>query len=110
MIECKAPQVGTLESYIHPRHGRLCSVLHVKTAASQNVQNICHSSFTIHAPKLFNLLPEHIRNITDCSVESFKTQLDSYLKTIPDEPQIQGYTSCRRADSNSLCDMHKVKC
>ena len=110
MIECKVPQVGTLESYIHPRHGRLCSVLPVKTAASQKVQNICHSSFTIHAPKLFNLLPEHIRNITDCSVESFKTQLDSYLKTIPDEPQIQGYTSCRRADSNSLCDMHKVKC
>ena len=37
----------------------------------------------------------------------FKTVLDKYLSTIPDEPQIQGYTSMRRAESNSLLDMRR---
>ena len=37
----------------------------------------------------------------------FKAKLDKYLASVPDEPQIPGYTSCRRADSNSLIDMVK---
>ena len=54
---------------------------------------------------LFNSLPREIRNITCCKVEAFKTALDRYLRLVPDEPQIPGYTAQRRAESNSLLDM-----
>ena len=61
--------------------------------------------FPIHAAQLFNSLPEDIRNLTDCSIDTFKSQLDCYLHTIPDEPQITGYTAHRRAETNSILDM-----
>ena len=109
VMEHKVPQVGALETYIHPRHGRKCKIPPVKTSALVKVQNIRNSSFGVHAPQLFNILPDYIRNLTDCSVESFKLKLDSYLKTIPDEPQIQGYTSIRRAESNSIIHMHRIR-
>ena len=41
-------------------------------------------------------------------MDSFKRRLDRYLSTIPDEPQIPGYTAQRRAESNSLLDMTRL--
>ena len=41
----------------------------------------------------------------NCEKHVFKAALDTYLRTIPDEPQIVGYTASRRAESNSLLDM-----
>ena len=32
----------------------------------------------------------------------FKLHLDRFLATVPDEPQVRGYTAMRRAESNSL--------
>ena len=55
--------------------------------------------------QLFNILPARIRNMTGCSVDCFKRKLDGYLNTVPDEPQIPGYTAQRRAETNSLIDM-----
>ena len=54
---------------------------------------------------LFNTLPSELRNMTNCSSESFKQALDTFLKTIPDEPQTHGYTYMRRADYNSMIHM-----
>ena len=45
--------------------------------------------------------------MTGCKVDTFKRRLDNYLTTIPDEPQVLGYTAQRRADSNSVLDMAK---
>ena len=59
----------------------------------------------VRGPMLFNTLPSELRNMTNCSSESFKQALDTFLKTIPDEPQTHGYTYMRRADSNSLIHM-----
>ena len=53
----------------------------------------------------FNVLPDDIRNLSGCTVDTFKHRLDRYLASVPDEPQIQGYTAQRRAESNSLLDM-----
>ena len=47
--------------------------------------------------------------MTGVKLETFKRALDRFLKTIPDEPQIPGYTACRRADSNSILQMINVK-
>ena len=41
-----------------------------------------------------------------CSVDAFK---NDFLRNIPDEPQIPGYTICRRAKWNSLTHMAKHK-
>ena len=54
---------------------------------------------------LFNTLPSELRNMTKCSSESFKQALDTFIKTIPDEPQTHGYTYMRRADYNSMIQM-----
>ena len=43
-----------------------------------------------------------------CSVDTFKRCLDKYLRMVPDEPHISGYTALRRAESNSLFDMAQV--
>ena len=46
--------------------------------------------------------------MTRCSVEDFKCILDRYLQTVPEEPQIPGDISQRRADTNSLLDMARM--
>ena len=45
--------------------------------------------------------------MTGCKVDMCKRRLDKYLSTIPDEPQVLGYTAQRRADSNSVLQMAK---
>ena len=53
---------------------------------------------------LFNLLPAHIRDSDVTSVEAFKVLLDTYLKTIPDQPTVSGLV--RAAETNSL--IHQI--
>ena len=43
--------------------------------------------------RLFNSLPKSIRDITNCSVYSFKQRLDYYLNSIPDLPCFPGYNN-----------------
>ena len=37
-----------------------------------------------------------------------KRQFDKFLATVPDEPQIHGYTAQRRAETNNLLDMIRI--
>ena len=87
------------------RRGRYCLVPRVSHQASSTVQTIRYGSFAVRGPMLFNTLPSELRNMTNCSSESFKQALDTFLKTIPDEPETHGYTYMRRADYNSLIHM-----
>ena len=89
----------------HIRRGRYCLVPRVSHQASSTIQTIRYGSFAVRGPMLFNTLPSELRNMTNCSSKSFKQALDTFLKTIPDEPQIPGYTYMRRAESNSLIHM-----
>ena len=89
---------GEIKEQMNERTGRSC---HVKT----NVINSCYKarrlrdhSFSWNACLAFNSLPKSIRNISSCSVETFKTKLDKYLLTILDEPQITGMTMFRKAE------------
>ena len=91
----------------HPRRGRECIVPSINTSSRRNVLTLRSASLPVKGQQLFNILPANIRNITGCSVDTFKYHLDRFLKTIPDEPQIQGYTAQRRSDTNSLIDMVK---
>ena len=104
MIQCTNDDV-MIKCTQHIRRGRLC--IFGRTKRSQYT-NLRHSFFTQNGPRLFNLLPFEIRCLTGCTVDEFKKALDDFLKYVPDEPQIPGYTHCRRAETNSLIDMIKV--
>ncbi len=62
------------------------------------------SSFNVRGPRLFNKLPDSLRNITMCKVENFKSKLDKYLSTIPDKPLVNGYQKFSANYSNSIVD------
>ena len=49
-----------------------------------------------------------VASISGCTVETFKLHLDRFLVTVPDEPQVRGYTDMRRAESNSLLHMAQL--
>ena len=87
------------------RRGRTC---YTRVLRRSSVQLQRCSSLSVHGLKLFNCMPKKIRNMKNCSVEKFKSILDSFLSLIPDEPQILGYTAIRRADSNSILHMVKL--
>ena len=90
------------------RHGRYCNVPHIKTSGPVKSQNIRFSSLAVNGPRLFNSLPNHIRNITSCSVDSFKHALDKHLKSIIDQPRVRELTQYCSKPSNSLAIMsHK---
>ena len=92
----------------HPRRGRSCAVPGVSLHAPKHFQSLRYSSLGVVGPRLFNVLPVNIRNISGCTVETFKLHLDRFLATVPDEPQVRGYTAMRKAESNSLLHMAQL--
>ena len=108
ILEGFVPNIATGEASLtdkwHQRRGRECSVPNVKPSATVRIQNIRRASFAINGPRIFNSLPQSIRNITKCDLTVFKTQLDRFLRRVPDQPLIPGYTAIRQCDTNSLID------
>ena len=96
------PSPEKIVGKFNPRLGRSCSVSVVKNGPySSHV----YASFSVNGAMLFNCVPREVRDLTGCSKGAFKSVLDNFLRTVPDEPQISGYTANRRADTNSLLDM-----
>ena len=85
----------------HPRRGKLCEVPSYNTRAMAYVRTIREGSFSVHAPRLFNILPKDIRAHSG-STDSFKRRLDEFLRTVPDRPTLPHYY--QSAQSNSLLD------
>ena len=91
-------------SYQNTRRGRLCKIPSISPSTPCSIKNIRFSSLPIKGPRLFNALPQNIRNLTGCTTDKFKCELDKYISKIPDEPLIPGLTKFRRLDTNSLID------
>ena len=87
------------------RFGRMCVIPHVPTSTTNKLQRLREGSFCINAPRLFNVLPSHLRNLSGVSLMDFKKELDKFLLTVADEPLVSGYTARRQAESNSLLHM-----
>ena len=109
IIEGQVPNFDCtpIQSYKNPRPGRECRVPTISPSATCAIQTIRFSSLPVKGPRLFNVLPKHLRDMSGCSTERFKGELDRYLETIPDEPLIPGLTQYRRCDSNSVIDWAK---
>ena len=52
--------------------------------------------------RLFNCIPGAIRNLTGVTTDTFKSHLDKWLKTVPDQPRGGGYSERVAAESNSI--------
>ena len=105
ILEGDAPNLtaSPIVARFHPRRGRSCIVPTVSNAPPAVIKNARENSFAIRGPRLFNTLPPDVRNLTGCSVDTFKHALDKHLSTVPDEPLIPGLTQFRRVEGNSLC-------
>ena len=86
----------------NPRRGRSCELQRPHSRASTRVKTLKENSFSIRGPKLFNTLPRNIRDSEELSLEQFKSKLDKFLQTIPDQPKLPHYHL--RALSNSIID------
>ena len=85
MLEDLIPNCG-LTTHYSSRRGRLVNIKPINTSSSARVISIREGSFMINGPKLFNALPPVLRDISNCSVDVFKSHLDKFLMGIPDEP------------------------
>ena len=83
----------------HPRLGLLADLPSLRMHSSLKAKTLFDSSFSVLGPKLWNRVPRRVKESQ--TLISFKTKLDEYLKTIPDQPPVQGYV-CQ--NNNSLID------
>ena len=86
------------------RRGRAALPHDVVSSSPAPVKKARESSLGVKGARIFNLLPAELRNIDSHSVDLFKTQLDIFLKSIPDQPTIAGLG--RSAETNSL--LHQI--
>ena len=111
ILEGLVPNIATAENGIsstwNPRRGREYRIPKISTSAPTRIQNIRRTSFAISGPRIFNSLPQYVRNTTNCDKNIFKARLDHYLQQVPDQPLIPGYTAFRQCDTNSLIDWSK---
>ena len=101
ILEGLVPNIG-LQSTNSVRRGRSCIIPPVSRVASQKVQTIRYNSIGILGPRLFNHLPQNLRDVSGCSVDIFKRHLDKHLDTIPDEPRVPRLVKYCSKSSNSI--------
>ena len=91
-----------ISTTIHHRLGRHCNIDRIHPRASTRVKTLKSNAFAIRGPNLFNALPRHLRDNINLSPDQFKSKLDKFLWTIPDQPKLPHYHI--RAASNSIID------
>ena len=108
-IEGLVPDLGLKVKYCpETRRGRLCEIPTISKGASERIKTLRDQSINVHGARLFNAMPESIRNLTGCSDDDFKEKLDQYLTHIPDQPMVGDLLplplTAEGKHSNSLID------
>ena len=91
-------------SSVYGRRGRTVVPRQIIPSSSSLVKKAREASIGVKGAKIFNLLPAYIRNINSTDVNVFKTNLDSFLSDVADQPTIAGQG--RAAETNSL--IHQI--
>ncbi|CAL4066012.1 unnamed protein product, partial [Meganyctiphanes norvegica] len=65
-------------------------------------RTLIHNSTAWKSERLFNVLPQSVRNITETTTETFKRHLDKWLSSKPDTSKIDGYGVNVAAETNSI--------
>ena len=85
--------------YENSRLGILAHVPPLSSNSSSKAQHLYDASLAVTGPKLWNLLPKSVKCCS--SLNSFKFNLDNFLKDIPDRPPVAGYVA---QNNNSLLE------
>ena len=100
---------NSISCYNSNRRGGLCVSYHVGIG---HLGTLVYHSFRLRGIRLFNVMPKRIRNISGCSVSSFKYQLDKLLNTILDIPCVANYDKSLENSSHTniylFNDVHPV--
>ena len=88
--------------YNNIRRGRLVEIPPVISSSPAAVRKAKEGSMKVKGARLFNCIPQEVRDLTGVNVATFKANLDIWLQTIPDQPTIPGRQ--RAAASNSLLE------
>ena len=87
ILEGLVPNPGVLMS--EPGYkGRLVNIPPLCPRSSARVKTLREASINVHGARLFNALPQSIRNVKNCDISMFKEKLDIFLSKIPDQPKI----------------------
>ena len=108
IINKLAPNLKTnpISTHYSERRGLYCNVPSLNNSrCPSKVTTLREGSFAIRGPKLYNVLPQSVRNLQDISVDVFKKALDKALCVLPDEPTVPGYVGGRATKTNSLLDV-----
>ena len=97
-LEGLVPDSGVTLAGEDDRLGRRCEIRSLKPKERMKRE----SSFQVSDPKLFNCLPQKLRDLKGCGVDIFKEKLDDFLCKVPDEPKIGGLMPQNSQQSNSL--------
>ena len=89
------------------RRGRMAIPHPIVSSAPAVIKRAREASLGVKGCRLFNLLPDSVRNVKGTSVDQFKAALDNFLATVPDQPTIDG--SSRAAETNSLIHQLTMK-
>ena len=111
ILEGQVPNLDStpVKSTFSDRRGRSCEIPTVASSASQRIKTIRFASLPFKGPRLFNSLPSTIRNLSECTLTTFKCALDRFLAELPDQPLIPSMTQHRLCDSNSIIDWVKQR-
>ena len=82
--------------YDNRRLGIMAHIPPIITNGNAKAKTLYDYSFAVFGPRLWNLVPKKVKEAT--SLFAFKSQLDDFLKTIPDRPPVHGYT-CQNNNS-----------
>ena len=108
MIHGMVPDLGLVRksSKDPTRAGSSLQPIQLK-AGSSAIRTKLQNSILHQGVKIFNSLPQHIRDIP-ADLPTFKKELDSFLKSVPDQPAIPGFVPGSRdlwgRPSNSIID------
>ena len=87
------------------RRGRECHIFNLARTPS-HLQTIRKQTIKCAGVKIFNELPKHIRNITDTSVNLFKSNLDKYLQSSNDTPHLRNAHATNRQINHPEYDIN----
>ena len=94
---------GYHATFVHSdRRGRQMQQAPLCNQAPSSVRKARESSLQVRGARLFNCIPRDLRDSSTGTPEQFKTKLDTWLSTIPDQPTVPGRQ--RAAASNSLLE------
>ena len=98
---------GLIEGYdlkwsFSDRRGRQVVPNIVRRSAAAKVRSAREKSLGVHGARIFNLLPQSVRDEDSGDYILFKNRLDIFLSQVPDQPTKAGLA--RAAASNSLLD------